>query len=167
MTPDELSAALREGQEPFLQNRRKITALSLFNVAAMGTITLFQMGVTKHVVQPSLPGEDADRINGSAQAYAILETPDAALAVGSYAATLALTAMAPPDRAQMQPLVPLAMTAKSLLDAAFALKLLWDQPTKYKSYCLWCVLSALATLAIVPLAWPEARAAWKTFKGNR
>ena len=160
MTPDELSRALREGDDPFLQKRRWIVGLALYNIVAMAAISLFQMGILKRVPEVHLPGADADKINGSAQAYEILQTPDALLAVGSYAATAALAAMGPPDRAKALPWAALGMGVKALADAAFAVKLLIDQPTKYQAYCCWCVTGALATLAIVPLAWPEARAAW-------
>lgn len=164
MTPEELSRALRDGGEPFLQKRRWIAGLSIFNIASMGLISLFQIGVLKHVPEPPLPGVDADKVNGSAQAYKLLQTPDAFLAMGSYAATAGLAAMGPPDRAQTLPWAPLAMTGKALVDAAASVKLLIDQPTKYQAYCVWCVLSALATVAVVPLALPEARAAWKRLR---
>jgi len=165
MSPEELSRALREGSEPFLKKRRWIVGLALYNIVAMGAISLFQMGILKHVPEVPLPGEDADKINGSAQAYAILQTPDAVLAIGSYAATAALAAMGPPDRARTLPWAALGMGVKAVADAAFAVKLLIDQPTKYKAYCTWCVTGALATLAVLPLALPEARAAWKHVGG--
>lgn len=166
MSPEELSRALREGDEPFLQRRRWIVGLALYNIVAMGAISLYQMGIVKHVPEVHLPGEDADKINGSSQAYEILQTPDAVLAIGSYAATAALAAMGPPDRARTLPWAALGLGVKTLADAAFAVKLLIDQPTKYKAYCLWCVTGALATLAAVPLAWPETRAALEHLRGD-
>jgi uncharacterized membrane protein len=166
MTPEELSRALREGDEPFLKKRRWVVGLALINIAVMGAISLFQMGILKHVPEVHLPGEDADRINGSAQAYGILQTPDAVLAIVSYAATAALAAMGPPDRAKTLPWAALGMGVKALADAAFAVRLLIDQPTKYKAYCTWCVTGALATLAAVPLVLPEARAAWRNLRGE-
>ncbi len=166
MTPEELGRALREGDEPFLKNRRWIVGLALYNILAMSAISLFQMGILKHVPEVHLPGEDADKINGSAQAYEILQTPDAVLAIGSYAATAALAAMGPPDRISTLRWAALGMGVKALGDAAFAVKLLIDQPTNYKAYCSWCVTGALATLAALPLAWPEARAAWRQIGGK-
>ncbi len=163
MTPEELGEALREGGEPFLQKRRGIVGLALFNVVAMGAIALFQMGLLRRVPELPLPGADADKVNGSAQAYALLQTPDAVLAIGSYAAT---AAMGPPDRAQTLPLAALGMGVKTLADAALAVKLLIEQPTKYRAYSAWCVCAALATLAAVPLALPEARAAWQEIGGK-
>ena len=166
MTAEELGRALREEQTPFLKNRRWVVGLALYNILAMSAISLYQMGILKHVPEVHLPGEDADKINGSAQAYEILQTPDAVLAIGSYAATAALAAMGPPDRAASLPWPAVGMGIKALADAAFAVMLLIEQPTKYKAYSSWCVTGALAALAVVPLAYPEARAAWNQLRGN-
>ncbi|BDI34057.1 hypothetical protein CCAX7_61080 [Capsulimonas corticalis] len=167
MSPEELGRALREDDGPFLKNRRWIVTLSLFNVAVMGIISLFQMGILKHVPEIPLPGEDGDKINGSPQAYELLQTPDAVLAVGSYAATAGLAAMGPPDRAKALPLAAFFMGVKAIADAAFAIKLLIDQPVKYSAYCALCVTGALGTLAAAPLAWPEARAAWDHIRESK
>ena len=161
MPPEELSRALREGNGTFLKARRWVVSLALFNIAAMGAISLFQIGILKHVPEVPLPGADADKINGSAQAYEILQMPDAFLAIGSYAATAALAAMGPPDRARTLPWVALGMGVKTLADAALAVRLLISQPTKFKTYSAWCVAGALAALATAPIAWPEARSAWE------
>ena len=167
LTPEALGRALREEDGPLLQNRRWVVGLSLYNILAMSAISLYQMGILESVPEVHLPGEDADAINGSAQAYEILQTPDAVLAIGSYAATAALAAMGPPDRVKTLPWPALGMGIKALADAAFAAKLLWDQPTKYKAYCSWCVTGALASLAAAALAWPEAQAAWKQLRGEQ
>ena len=159
MTPDRLGKELREGSGEFLSRRRVIVALSLANVASMGLIALYQMGIIAHVPEPPLPRFDADRVNGSADAYAILEMPDAILGLGSYAATMALAAMGPADRAQSRSWVPLALAVKTLFDAAQASRLTVNELTKQRTFCLWCLLTTGATLATVPLAVPEARAA--------
>lgn len=166
MTPEELSSSLRTNQSGDLARRRWMAGLSLFNIASMGLIALFQIGVLKHVPEPRLPGADADKINGSPQAYALLRTPDAFLAIGSYAATAALAAIGPPDRASAMPWAPLALAGKALGDAGAAVKLLIDQPVKYKAYCVWCILSAGASLAVLPLALPEAKKAFANLRGG-
>jgi len=159
MTPDLLGKELREGSGEFLTRRRAIVALSLANVASLGLIALYQVGIIAHVPEPTLPRFDADKVNGSADAYAILEMPDAILGLGSYAVTMALAAMGPADRAQSRPWVPLALAAKVLFDTAQAGRLAVNELTKQQAFCLWCLLTAGATLATVPLAVPEARAA--------
>lgn len=165
--PEKLSEDLRETQgDEFLDNRRKMTALSLFNIAMMGVISLYQMGVIKKMPEPAIPGLDAEKVNGSAQAYELFSTPDAVLGLGSYAATLGLCAMGSSNRSKTLPLIPLVLLLKATFDAAASAKLSYDQPTKYKAACLYCIGGALATFAVVPLAWPEARAAWDTLRGK-
>jgi uncharacterized membrane protein len=159
-----LRADLRDGTGPFLRRRRAIAALSLFNVASMGLVTLYQMGLLRHVPEPRLPGLDGDKVNGSLQAYSLLGTPDAALAVGSYAATLGLAAVGGAERSETMPWAPVALAAKASFDAAAAAKLLANQPTRYRAFCAWCVLSACATFAILPLALPEAKEAWRRIR---
>ena len=163
--PEKLSEDLRETQgDDFLDNRRKITALSLFNIAMMGIISLYQMGVIKKMPEPALPGLDAEKVNGSAQAYELFSTPDAVLGLGSYAATLGLCAMGSSKRSKTLPLIPLLLMLKATIDALASAKLSYDQPTKYKAACLYCIGGALATFAVLPYAWPEARAAWKNWR---
>lgn len=158
--PKDLSRDLREGKNEFLDNRRIITALSLFNIAMMGIISLYQMGVTKTLHEPPIPGLDAEKVNGSAQAYELFSTPDAVLGLGSYAATLGLAAMGSSNRSRTLPLIPIALLVKATLDALASAKLSYDQPTRYKAACLYCIGGALATFAVLPFAWPEARVAW-------
>jgi uncharacterized membrane protein len=145
-----------------MRRRRVMVGLSLFNIASMSLIGLFQMGLLRRVPEPPLPGFDADKVNGSAQAYEILQTPDALLATITYGATASLAAMGPPDRHRSASWIPLALAIKAFGDAAFAVKLLIDQPTRYKAFCLWCVLAAGSTLAVAGLSVPEAVEAWKT-----
>ncbi|MBV9768403.1 MAG: hypothetical protein JOZ32_02430 [Bryobacterales bacterium] len=46
-----------------------------------------------------------------------------------------------------------------LFDTALAGKLSIDQWTKYRAFCFWCLLTTGATVAALPLAFPEARTA--------
>lgn len=155
----DLGRDLRENSSEFMKKRRGGVCLSLLSLASLGVIALYQTGVLKHVPEPPLPGLDADKVNGSAQAYQHLATPDAVLGIGSYVVTLGLAAMGPPDRATRQPWIPLAWAAKAGVDAALSAKLTFDQASRYRAFCLWCLLAAGATFATVPLVIPEARAA--------
>ncbi|MGH9395494.1 MAG: vitamin K epoxide reductase family protein [Terriglobia bacterium] len=162
-----LGRELRQGSEAPLKRRRGVVGLSLISIASMGVIALYQMGILKHVPEPPSPGLDADKVNGSAQAYTYLSTPDAVLGLGSYAATLSLAAMGPADRAEKTPWVPVALAAKVGLDAILAGKLTVDQWTKHRAFCLWCLLSAGSTFLALPLVIPEARAALRKLKQRR
>jgi uncharacterized membrane protein len=164
MNPEKLSHQLRTGSGLFLQRRRGIIGLSLVSIASMSLITLYQTGIIGHVPEPPLPGFDADKVDASPEAYAILATPDAALGLVSYATTLALAAMGDQDRATNAPWIPLALAAKVAVDATQAGRLTVEQWTKHRAFCLWCLVAAGATFATVPLAVPEARAALRQLR---
>ena len=164
MNPRQLSRELRLGESEFLDQRRGIVVLGLAAAGSMGLIALYQMGILRHVPEPPLPGLDADQVDASDAAYAHLQTPDAFLGLGSYAATLGLAAMGGKDRARTQPWIPLALLAKTIADAAQAARLTADQATKHKAFCFWCLLAAVASFAAVPLAVPEALAAWRRLR---
>lgn len=156
MTPKQLSRQLRGDEDLFLSKRRRIVACGLAAAGAMGVITLYQMGIIKHLPEPPIPGFDADKVDASEEAYSCLQTPDAFIGLGSYAVTMGLAAMGPKNRAESQPWIPLALLAKTTADAGQAAKLTVDQWTKHKAFCFWCLLAAAATFAALPLAVPEA-----------
>lgn len=104
-------------------------------VGAMGFITLYQTGLIKRLPEPPLPGLDAERVNGSAQAYSLLSTPDGVLELGNYAVTMGLAAMGGQDRAQEQPWIPLALAAKVAFDLLQAIRSFAAQKSKYHVFC--------------------------------
>ena len=120
---------------------------------------LYQFGILRRVPEPSLAGLDADAVDASGEAYAILRTPDSALGILSAGVTLVLAGIGPADRARQQPWVPVALLAKCVGDAIGGAYLTAEQVTKHGKICSWCTVSALALAASVPAAWPEARAA--------
>ncbi len=159
MRPEELSRQLREGSGEFLAQRRKVAGLALAAAGSMGLITLYQLGVIKHLPDPPLPGFDSDKVDAAAEAYSMFSMPDGPIGLGSYAATLGLAAMGGENRAVERLLIPLALAAKVTLDALQAGKLTVDQVKDHRALCLWCLVAAGATFAAVPQVIPEARAA--------
>lgn len=133
--------------------------------AAMGIVALYQTGNLRHLPDPPLPGLDSDRVDASGEAYESLKTPDAALGLASYGATLALVGMGPADRAREQPVLPLLSAAKVAFDAAGAAWLTAEQLTKHRALCGYCLLASAASLAALGLALPEARDAWRALRG--
>ena len=166
MRPMILSAELRRGTGPFLARRRGVAGLSLAAIGAMGLISLYQLGLIKHLPEPPLPRFDADKVDAAAEAYAYLAMPDGVLGLGSYAATLALAAAGGADRATDRPWLPVLLAEEVGLDAAVAGKLTVDQWTKNRAFCFWCLLASAATFATVPLVIPEARAALGHLRGK-
>lgn len=167
MKPARLSRQLREGSGPFLAQRRGVVGLSLVSIGSMGLISLYQIGILKHLPDPPLPGFDSDKVDASAQTYSYFATPDAVLSIANYAVTMVLAAMGDQDRATKQPWIPLALAAKVVLDAAGAGKLTVDQWTKHRAFCIWCLLAAGATFVTVPLIIPEARVALRQLSAVR
>lgn len=164
LTPRELGPALRHTRSAEMRNRRWITGLSIFSGMIMGGIGLFQMGVLKNIPEPPWRGFDAKKINGSAQAYEIVHTPDALLGALSYAATACLAGASDPDRASTAPWIPIAMGAKLAADAALAGKLTVEQWTRYRAFCLWCLISAGATFTAAALGVREVNDALRNLK---
>lgn len=154
-----VSDALRRQTDPFLDRRRRIAGLTLGAMGSLGLVAAYQFGLIRHLPEPPLPGLDADRVDGSGEAYQLFKTPDAAVGLASYAATLVLVGMGDARRSSTRRWLPLAMLAKVAGDAAFALFLTVEQGTKHRRFCSWCLLAATVSLATVPQALPEAAAA--------
>ncbi len=159
MTPKKLSHELRTGSGDFLEERRGVIALSLTAIGCMGLIALYQIGIIRRLPDLPLPLMDSDKVDASEEAYEKFSTPDAFIGLGSYAVTMGLAAMGGKNRATERPLLPLALAAKASVDAIQAAKLTYDQWAKHKAFCIWCLLAAGATFAIVPLVLGEAAVA--------
>lgn len=164
--PAALSRQLREGAGSFLEERRGVVKGALVGAGAMGLIVLYQTGIIKHLPEPPLPFFDADTVDASEEAYGWLSTPDGAIGLANYGATVVLAAMGGQDRAQRSPWLPLLLAAKTGADAFQAAKLTKDQITKHGALCAWCLLAAGATFASFYRALPEARAALRTLRGG-
>ena len=164
ITPDELSRELRQGYSPFLKRRRGIIGLCFFSCGVLGAVALYQIGILKKLPEPRGRSFDAEKVNGSREAYSMLATPDALLGLTSYAVTAALAGMGSEHRSRTHPWIPIAMGGKLLVDSAMAAKLTVDEATKFRAYSLWSVLAAAATWIALPLALPEAIAAIRQLK---
>ena len=161
-----VSDALRRGAGDFLEQRRRTALLQTAAAGLLGVVGLYQFGVLRSVPEPPLPGLDADRVDASGEAYAVLRTPDAALGVLSAGVSLVLAGRGGADRYRTTPWLPLALLAKSVVDAAGGTYLLAEQVTKHKRVCSWCTASAALLVASVPVAVPEARAAWRAWRSR-
>lgn len=164
MNPKQLSKELRHGRGDYLEERRGVIALSLTAIGCMGLIALYQTGIIRRLPDLPLPMMDADKVDASDEAYEKLQMPDAILGLGSYAATMGLAAMGGKNRARTQPWIPLALAGKAGVDAVQAAKLTYDQWAKHKAFCMWCLIAAAATFAIVPLVIGEAIEAASTLE---
>ena len=161
-----VSDALRRGAGEHLDRRRRMAALQGGAAATLGVVALYQFGLLRSVPEPPVPGLDADRVDASGEAYELLRTPDSAIGILSAGVSLVLAGMGGARRHEEQPWIPLALLAKSLVDAAGGLYLTAEQLTKHKRVCSWCTASAALLVATVPTALPEARAAWRSLRSR-
>jgi uncharacterized membrane protein len=166
MNPQSLSHDLRLESNEYLDRRRKVVVLSLTAIGSLGLITLYQMGLIKRLPEPALPYFDAEKVDAAPEAYALLAMPDGVLGIGSYAATLGLAAMGGAERITKQPWIPLALAVKVGFDTLQAIRLTWNQWTKQRAFCIWCLVTSIATFATLPLVIPEAREAVKHLRGK-
>jgi hypothetical protein len=166
LSPEELGRDLRHGYSPFLKRRRGIIGLSLFSCAVLGAIALYQIGILKKLPEPRSKAFDTRKVNGSGQAYSILATPDGFLGLASYAVTAVLASMGPEGRARTHPWMALGMGFKLLGDSTMAAKLTFDEFTKFRAFSIWSAVTALATWSALPLAFPEAKAAFRQLRGH-
>jgi len=167
-TPDpaQLSEQIRSASDDFTARRRRVVCLSLTSAACMGVIALYQIGATRHIPEPPLPGLDADAVDASGEAYARLLVGDAFLGFVSYGLTMLLAGVGGPRRHLSHPWIPLALAVKGGADALQAAKLTVDQWTKHRAFCSWCLAAATATFVAFPAMLPEAAAALRRVTGS-
>ena len=164
--PAELGRELREGSGIYLKRRRGILGLTFFTSTVLAGVALYQTGIWKKLPEPRWSGFDAEKVNGSAEAYSLLAVPDGLLGFVSYAVTACLAGAGPEDRWRATPLLPVAMGLKLLADAAFAGKLTLDECRKFRAFSLWSLLAAGATFTALPFAVPEMKAALQQLRGR-
>jgi len=168
MTPDELGAYLRTGDDLYLWCRRGIVLTSFIAGFCMILVGIYQMGLIKHLPEPPLPRMDADRVDAAPEAYnrLWLPMPDAMLGLASYAITAALASMGGPDRHERLWWLPLLLLVKVAADAYQAGKLSWEQWALHQAFCFWCLVAAAVTFIAVPLALPETVMTVKRWTGG-
>jgi uncharacterized membrane protein len=160
----QLREELQEGRTPDLRWRRGAIALSLAGMASMTAVTMLQTGLVKHLPDPPSDSFDSDKVNSSATAYQ-LGVPDGTLSLASLAANIPLAALGGANRAQTMPLVPLGAAVKAGLEALAAGWFFYQMPAKEKKWCGYCIAGALANFGIFALTIPEARKAWRSWRG--
>lgn len=155
---------LRESGAPEVILRRAIVATSLFGIGAMAVIALFQSGLLRRL--PDLPLEDfrSDEVNASDTAYG-WGMPDSPLSIGAHAASLAVATVGDEDRAQAHPWLPLAASAVAAPAAITSARyLFYDMPVREKGWCPYCIVDALAHIAVLGFTFWESRKALRSWR---
>jgi hypothetical protein len=145
----------------YTKNRKIATSLTLVAMGSLAVIAFYQVGLLKRLPEPAVAGLDAEKVNGSAEAYEILGVPDALLGLGSYSVTLGLAALGESNRAKAHPWIPLALLLKCAIDTIEAATLTRKSWVKFKVFSLYSLIAATATFLTFPFVFPEARAAWR------
>jgi hypothetical protein len=102
-------------------------------------VTLYPTGIVNHL--PSPPGQklfDADRVDTFNYAYNKFNSPDGPIMVANYAITAWLAAAGGLDRARRNPLLPIAMGIKLVLDGVTNVELAREEWSENKAFCEYC-----------------------------
>lgn len=156
-----LSADLRQDDSLEMQLRRATVAVSLVGFASMAAVTLYQVGILRHLPDPPVGGFDADRVNDPyAAAWG---APDGFAHVRSHAVSMALAAAGTRNRAQNRPWLPLLASGYAAAHAISAARTLSRMPRDPNARCVYRIVDALASLVTFALTIPEA---WRAVSGS-
>lgn len=131
-------------------NRRKIALLSAIGLLDFVPISLYQLGIIRHL--PDFPGKvfDSDKINASKEAQ-IVGLPDGTVSLLMYAANLVLTGAAIKKKKRKN-IFDYFLAANSLGQAAGGAFYLFNMVKVQKKICPYCVTGALLNFAtLLPL----------------
>lgn len=163
MKSQRLRQELQEGDTSDLRRRRGIVASSLIGMASMAGMTLYQMGLIRHLPDPPLRRVDSDQVNDSDTAYQY-GMPDGTLILAGHATNAVMAAFGGVRRAEEQPWALIAASGKAGLEAAVATKYLFYQmPIVEKKWCGYCIVDALMHFGTFALTLPEATRALHIF----
>jgi len=168
MEPKQLSQELREGKNPNMSRRRAIIGLSTLGGSMGQLVTLYQTGIISHLPDP--PGQqifDADSVDASNYAYSRFNSPDGPIMILTYAITAWLAAAGGINRARTNPLLPIAMGIKILLDYVTNVELAREEWSENKAFCEYCQVATVSSFASLILAIPEIMVAVRTLLGQR
>ncbi len=130
-------------------NRRDIALLSAAGIAGFVPVSLYQLGIIRHL--PDFPGDlfDSDYVNASEEAQ-IAGVPDGPVSLLLYAANLVLVSEA--LKKKKRSMFDYLIAANSLGQAAGGAYYLYNMATKQKKICVYCVAGALVNFAtLIPL----------------
>ncbi|MEW6492338.1 MAG: vitamin K epoxide reductase family protein [Cyanobacteriota bacterium] len=167
MEPQQLSQELRQGKNPHMSRRRAIIGLSMLGGSMGQLVTLYQTGIVSHLPDP--PGQelfDADRVDASNYAYNKFNSPDGPIMVANYAITAWLAAAGGLNRARLNPLLPIAMGIKLVLDGVTNVELAREEWSENKAFCEYCQVATVCSIASIVLAVPEVMTAVRTLLGR-
>jgi uncharacterized membrane protein len=141
---------IRKRFDAAADSRRQIGLLSAIGLLDFVPISLYQLGVIRHL--PDLPGKlfDSDSVNASKEAQ-VLGLPDGPVSLLMYAANLLLVTGALREKKKRN-LFDYLIAGNALGQAAGGGYYLYIMATKEKKVCVYCVAGALINFAtLLPL----------------
>lgn len=132
------------------ENRRNIALLSAIGLLDFVPISLYQLGVIRHL--PDLPGSifDSDYVNASKEAQ-VAGFPDGPVSLMMYAANLVLISGAIKKKKKRN-VFDYLIAGNSLGQAAGGAFYLYNMATEQKKICPYCVAGAVINFAsLVPM----------------
>ena len=143
---------LRDGSSSAgLSRQRRLSRLAAVGAIDFTIISLYQLGVIRHLPDP--PGKlfDSDKVNASTSAYRF-GVPDGPLGLISYAAMLAFAGAGGTSRTGRHPVWDLALGATVASSVIGAAGYLYEMIRKQKVACAYCLVGAAVNFAMVPSA---------------
>jgi uncharacterized membrane protein len=134
-----------------LARQRRLSTLAAVGAVDFAIISLYQLGVIRHLPDP--PGKifDSDKVNASTSAYRF-GVPDGPLGLAMYAAVLALAGAGGSERTDRHPIWDLALGATVAGGVIGAAGYLYEMIRKQKVACGYCLVGAAINFAMVPAA---------------
>ena len=147
---------LREGHSQSLERRRKIALFSSIGLIDFAIISLYQIGLIRHL--PGIPGKvfDSDKVNASKKAYQ-MGLPDGTTGAALYAVTLMLASAGGVRKTGRRPLFTYLLGGAVFAGVGGALQYLYDMAKNQKKACPYCITGALMHFSMVPLVIAELR----------
>ena len=146
---------LRQRESRELEFRRIAMGASLLGMASMAAVTLFQLGVVRHLPDPPIDGFDSDRVNAPERA-SLWGIPDGFYGMTAHAVTLALTAAWTSDQPRRPPWLPLLAAGFALGQAIASGWELWRRPKGNKAWSAYRLVDAAAHVTTAGLMVPAA-----------
>lgn len=136
---------LRKQSGKAVSNRKNIAWLSVLGLLDFIPISLYQLGMIRHL--PEIPGKvfDSDYVNASKEAQ-VAGVPDGPVSLLMYAANLVLVTLAIKKKKKLN-VFDYLIAGNSVGQAAGGAYYLYNMATEQKKICPYCVTGALINFA--------------------
>jgi uncharacterized membrane protein len=151
---------LRQGQSDSLKRRRKIALLSIFGILDFLVISLYQLGIIRHM--PDIPGKifDSNQANGSKDAY-VMGVPDGPISLVLYALNIVLASAGGSRKSGRHPIFDLLLAGAVLSSVIGGISYMYNMVFKQQKACIYCITGAFLNFAMLRPLIPEIRKSLK------